>query len=196
MSLAIPAPEPVRPREAVSRVVPEPDLSGVLDVPDVPVAAVPVPDAAVPDIEPEAPIAVSAPAVPLVAAEPVPGVPTSPPLAPAVLSRLLPLLQAPTASAAASASTLLPIFTVRMASLSPLTVNVVRRGGRKMGAGGSALVPEQSHPGEHHRDPVLVGRRDDFLVAHGAAGLHDRTDAGLHGLIHPVAEGEEGVGAE
>src|SRR5215218_9758088 len=57
-------------------------------------------------------------------------------------------------------------------------------------------VPEQPHPSEHHRDPVLVGRCDDFLVAHGAAGLHDRADAGLGRLIDTVAEGEEGVGAE
>jgi len=119
VSLAIPGAAPVRPREAVSRVVPEPDLSGALDVPDVPVADVPVPDAPAPDIEPDAPVAVSAPAVPPVAAEPVPAVPTSPPLVPAVLSRLLPLLQAPTASAAARASTLLPIFTLCMAPLSP-----------------------------------------------------------------------------
>ena len=40
-------------------------------------------------------------------------------------------------------------------------------------------MPELPLPGEHHRDPVLVGGRDDLRVAHRAARLHDRRHAGL-----------------
>src|SRR6476659_2659808 len=34
-------------------------------------------------------------------------------------------------------------------------------------------VPEMPASSKHHRDAVLVGRGDDFRVAHRSAGLHD-----------------------
>ena len=48
--------------------------------------------------------------------------------------------------------------------------------------------------GEHHGDAVLVARLDGLLVAHGAAGLDDGSDAPLGQRVHVVAEREERVG--
>jgi hypothetical protein len=112
----VPVLEPGRERDEVSRMAPvsvAARLRDALSLILVPVAPVPlVPEGAVPDIEPVAPIDVSVPIVPAVPAAPVPDVPTSPALVPAVVSRLLPVLQAPTASTAASAST--PLFRVAL----------------------------------------------------------------------------------
>ena len=54
-------------------------------------------------------------------------------------------------------------------------------------------MPEQPRPGEHHRDPVLVGRRDHLGVPHRAAGLDNRSHPGRRRVIDPVAEWEERV---
>ena len=54
-------------------------------------------------------------------------------------------------------------------------------------------VAEMPHAGEHHRDAVLVGRGDDLLVAHAAAGLDHRGGAGVGDHVEAVAEREEGV---
>ena len=43
-------------------------------------------------------------------------------------------------------------------------------------------MAEVAHAGEQHRQAVLVGGRDHFVVPHGAAGLNHRDRAGL-GLI-------------
>ena len=133
---ALPVVLPIRPRLALSLIVP------------VPIELEPlVPVAPVPDIDPEAPIAVSEPVAPLVPAA-LPAVPTSPPLVPAVLSRLLPLLQAPTASTVASASTLLPIVILRMSLLSPrcCVVNV-------------AALPAGGHPNGDGARQIGRGRK-------------------------------------
>ena len=54
-------------------------------------------------------------------------------------------------------------------------------------------MTEVSNPGEHHRQAMLVSRRDDFVVAHRAARLDHRLDAGFGRGIDAVAEREEGV---
>src|SRR5688572_18799962 len=54
-------------------------------------------------------------------------------------------------------------------------------------------VTEVAHAGEDHRHAMLVGRRDDLVVALAAAGLHDGLDAVFGGDIDAVAEREEGV---
>src|SRR5688572_8019397 len=38
-------------------------------------------------------------------------------------------------------------------------------------------VPEMAHAGERHGHAMFVGRRDDFLIALAATGLHDGGDA-------------------
>src|SRR5262245_40014423 len=55
-------------------------------------------------------------------------------------------------------------------------------------------VAEVPHAGEHHRQAVLVARLDRLRVAHRAAGLHDRRDAGRGRGVHVVAEREKRVG--
>ena len=42
----------------------------------------------------------------------------------------------------------------------------------------ATLMAEVAPPGEDHGDPVLVRGFDDLLIAHGAAGLNDRSDPG------------------
>ena len=54
-------------------------------------------------------------------------------------------------------------------------------------------VAEMPPPGEHHRDAVLVGGRDDFRVAHRSAGLDDGGRARLRDRIETVAERKERV---
>src|SRR5882757_2607744 len=61
-------------------------------------------------------------------------------------------------------------------------------------AGSDMSVTKMPHPGEHHRDAVLVGRRNDVRIAHRASGLDHRLDAELGNRIEPVAEGEKRVG--
>lgn len=52
---------------------------------------------------------------------------------------------------------------------------------------------EVPHSGEDHRDAVLVGGLDDFLVPDGTAGLNHRCDAMFGGFVQAVAERKEGV---
>src|SRR5690606_23731840 len=52
-------------------------------------------------------------------------------------------------------------------------------------------VAEVTHAGEHHGDAVLVGRGDHLGVAHRAARLDHRLDAGGGGGVNAVAEREE-----
>src|SRR5690606_38795802 len=58
------------------------------------------------------------------------------------------------------------------------------------------LMPECPAPREHHRDPGFVRCGDHLIITHRAAGLDDRSYPCGGGLLHAVAEGEEGVGAE
>lgn len=44
-------------------------------------------------------------------------------------------------------------------------------------------VPKVAHAGEDHGDVVFVGGGNDFLVAHGAAGLNHRGDTGFTGIV-------------
>ena len=60
----------------------------------------------------------------------------------------------------------------------------------------SGLMAEVAEARVHHHQAELVGRGDDFLVAHAAAGLDDGLGAGLGDHIHAVAEREEGVGRD
>src|SRR5207244_105746 len=55
---------------------------------------------------------------------------------------------------------------------------------------GAGSVPEVAHAGEHHRHAVLVGGRDDFVVALAAAGLHDGLAAVLGRDVDAIAERE------
>ena len=45
------------------------------------------------------------------------------------------------------------------------------------------LMPKVSHAGENHRDAMLVGGGDDFVVFDRAAGLDDRFGAGIGGFV-------------
>src|SRR6185437_12716979 len=46
---------------------------------------------------------------------------------------------------------------------------------------------------KHHREAVLISRRDHFLVADGAAGLDDGGDPGACGLVDPVTKRKERI---
>ena len=50
-----------------------------------------------------------------------------------------------------------------------------------------------AHAGENHRDPVLVGRRDDLGIAQRAARLNHGLDAEFGGGVQPVAERKERI---
>jgi len=54
-------------------------------------------------------------------------------------------------------------------------------------------VPEVPHSREHHRHASLVGRRDDFLIAHAAARLDHAGGPGIDDDIEAVTEREERV---
>ena len=54
-------------------------------------------------------------------------------------------------------------------------------------------MSEMADSGEDHRQPSLVGRGDDFLVAHAAAGLDHGNRTIVGDDVEPVAEGEERV---
>src|SRR5581483_12201989 len=56
-----------------------------------------------------------------------------------------------------------------------------------------ASVLEVTHTRKDHRDVVLVGGSDHFVVAHRAARLDDRSHPRLRRFVNAVAEGEEGV---
>lgn len=55
-------------------------------------------------------------------------------------------------------------------------------------------MPEVPLPGQHHRQSALVSGGDDFVVAHGAAGLNHGADAGVGEDVEAVAEREECIG--
>lgn len=54
-------------------------------------------------------------------------------------------------------------------------------------------MAEMTHTGEHHGNIVLIGSGNDFLVAHGTAGLYDGGDACFIRSIDAIAEREEGI---
>src|SRR5215210_6094522 len=55
---------------------------------------------------------------------------------------------------------------------------------------------KMSDPREDHRQIVLVGGVNYFLVADRASGLDDGGDSVTSGFVNTVAEGEKGVGGE
>ena len=54
-------------------------------------------------------------------------------------------------------------------------------------------VAKVAHTGERHHDAVFVCRRDDFVVAHTAAGLNHRLRARSGDDIQAIAEREKRV---
>ncbi len=54
-------------------------------------------------------------------------------------------------------------------------------------------VLEVPRPREDHGYALAVGGGDGLVVADRAAGLDDRRDAGLDGVLHAVGEGKVGV---
>src|SRR4051812_12899739 len=54
-------------------------------------------------------------------------------------------------------------------------------------------MPEVAHAGKDHRSAALVGRSDDFGVAHAAARLDHGACAGVEQHLHAIAEREKGV---
>ena len=56
-----------------------------------------------------------------------------------------------------------------------------------------ALVLEVPCAGEDHSHALAVGGGDGLVVADRAAGLDDRRDPRLDGVLHAVGEGEVGV---
>jgi hypothetical protein len=64
----------------------------------------------------------------------------------------------------------------------------------KLAAGGGS-VAEVPDPGKNHGHSVAVGSFDNFLVPHGTPRLNDGGRACLGNLLHPVGEGEEGIGS-
>ena len=68
------------------------------------------------------------------------------------------------------------------------------RAGRAAGAGGVRSVPEVAAAGHDHHGARAVDGRDDLVVAHAAAGLDERADAGVEQHVDAVGEREEGVG--
>ena len=57
-------------------------------------------------------------------------------------------------------------------------------------------MTEVTHTREHHRHAALIRCVDDFLVAHGAAGLGHARCARVHHHVEAVAEGEESVAGD
>jgi hypothetical protein len=60
--------------------------------------------------------------------------------------------------------------------------------GRLGGNGKPRLVPEMPHPGKHHRDVLLVGCGDHFVVAHAPPWLDNRACTRLRHDIDAVAK--------
>jgi hypothetical protein len=54
-------------------------------------------------------------------------------------------------------------------------------------------VSEVPPPCEHHRDVVLVGCGNHFLIAHGAARLHDSRRAGGGKGVQAIPKWKERV---
>src|SRR6202158_3971865 len=67
--------------------------------------------------------------------------------------------------------------------------------GRALAGDLCRLVAKVPHAGKHHRQTALVGRGDDFSIAHAAAGLDDRDRAGVRDDIEAVPKREERVGS-
>ncbi len=52
---------------------------------------------------------------------------------------------------------------------------------------------EMPYAGENHGDAVLIGSRDDFFIAHGAARLNHCRNSMLCGFVNTITKREEGV---
>src|SRR5437764_274797 len=61
--------------------------------------------------------------------------------------------------------------------------------------GRSRLVTEMSDAREDHREPLLVGRGDDFLVARGPPGLITAGAPARAATARPAREGKSAAGA-
>ena len=57
-------------------------------------------------------------------------------------------------------------------------------------------MSKMSISGKHHADAVFVAAVDGFLVADGAAGLHDGRNACFVGQFDAILEGEESIGGQ
>ena len=55
-------------------------------------------------------------------------------------------------------------------------------------------MPEVSHTGENHRDPVLVSGSDNFIITYRATGLNHSCGAGFDSGQQSIGKREEGVG--
>ena len=55
------------------------------------------------------------------------------------------------------------------------------------------LVPKMPHAGEDHRQAMLVGGLDDFIVTHGPTRLNDRRDAGFCRGVDAITKREERI---
>ena len=53
------------------------------------------------------------------------------------------------------------------------------------------LVPEVPHPGEHHRQPQPVRRRDHFIIAHRSARLNHRCNPVFRGFLQAIGKGKK-----
>ena len=68
--------------------------------------------------------------------------------------------------------------------------------GKHTAAGSCRLVAKMPDAGKHHRHAALIGRGDDFSIAHAAAGLDDRDRAVVRDDIETVAKRKERVGRD
>ena len=59
-----------------------------------------------------------------------------------------------------------------------------------------ASMPEMPVAGEDHGDSCSIGGGDDFLVAHGTAGLDAGGNTGIDGRLQTIGEGEHGIGGD
>src|ERR1700687_3151454 len=95
-----------------------------------------------------------------------------------------------------------PITRIFIASAHPsaqFSTRISHAGGKARGralAGDLCrLVAKVPHAGKHHRQTALVGRGDDFGIAHASAGLDDRDRAGVRDDIEAVTKRKERVGS-
>ena len=70
----------------------------------------------------------------------------------------------------------------------------VERTGQSGSAVRHELMPEVALAGEDHRQPALVRRGDDFRIAHRAARLNHRANAGVREDVQAISKREERVG--
>ena len=54
-------------------------------------------------------------------------------------------------------------------------------------------MPEVSYSRADHCDPVLIGSRDDLVIADGTTWLNHGAYTNLYSLIDSIAKGEEGI---